>query len=115
MLIIKNGLITDPVTGTEEILDIAIEGDKISRIARKIEPNGDIKPDGGVGSDGENGLGEEIGSDGEIGSGEKIGTSGESGTESRGCTVIDASGCRVAPGLIDTHVHFRDPGFTEKE
>ena len=31
MLIIKNGLITDPVTGTEEILDIAIEGDKIER------------------------------------------------------------------------------------
>ena len=41
MLIIKNGLITDPVTGTEEILDIAIEGDKISRIARKIEPRSD--------------------------------------------------------------------------
>lgn len=28
---------------------------------------------------------------------------------------IDARGCVVAPGLIDTHVHFRDPGFTHKE
>ena len=29
--------------------------------------------------------------------------------------VIDAGGLTIAPGLIDTHVHFRDPGFTYKE
>ena len=29
--------------------------------------------------------------------------------------VIDAEGCYVMPGLIDLHVHFRDPGFTYKE
>ena len=27
---------------------------------------------------------------------------------------IDASGCYVLPGIIDTHVHFREPGMTEK-
>lgn len=29
--------------------------------------------------------------------------------------IIDAEGLIVSPGLIDTHVHFRDPGFTYKE
>ena len=29
--------------------------------------------------------------------------------------IIDAKGCIVAPGLVDVHVHFRDPGLTYKE
>ena len=29
-------------------------------------------------------------------------------------TVVDASGCFVLPGIIDDHVHFRDPGLTHK-
>ncbi|MFH1515319.1 MAG: dihydroorotase, partial [bacterium] len=28
---------------------------------------------------------------------------------------IDATGFHIFPGLIDVHVHFRDPGFTHKE
>ena len=28
--------------------------------------------------------------------------------------VIDASGCFILPGIIDDHVHFREPGLTEK-
>lgn len=28
--------------------------------------------------------------------------------------VIDASGCFVMPGVIDDHVHFREPGLTQK-
>lgn len=28
---------------------------------------------------------------------------------------LDAEGLVIAPGLIDTHTHFRDPGFTHKE
>ena len=29
--------------------------------------------------------------------------------------VLDGKGLCAAPGLIDTHAHFRDPGYTHKE
>ena len=32
-----------------------------------------------------------------------------------GCTVYDASGLTVSPGFVDGHVHFRDPGQTQKD
>ena len=32
-----------------------------------------------------------------------------------GAQVIEGEGLLIAPGLADTHVHFRDPGFTYKE
>ncbi|MEM7673670.1 MAG: dihydroorotase, partial [Verrucomicrobiota bacterium] len=35
--------------------------------------------------------------------------------EREGAEVIDASGLLVTPGLIDIHVHFREPGQTHKE
>ncbi|WP_101772940.1 dihydroorotase [Peptostreptococcus faecalis] len=35
--------------------------------------------------------------------------------EKDGYHIIDATNCIVSPGLIDIHVHFRDPGFTHKE
>ena len=40
-----------------------------------------------------------------------IGTNLEYETE----VTIDASGLIAAPGLVDMHVHLRDPGQTEKE
>lgn len=35
--------------------------------------------------------------------------------DSKGADVFDASGCVVAPGFIDMHVHLRQPGQTAKE
>ena len=49
---------------------------------------------------------------------EKMGTGlakGLSGQELEQCQIIDAEGKIVAPGLVDVHVHFREPGFTHKE
>lgn len=31
------------------------------------------------------------------------------------CETIDAKGCAVLPGLIDVHVHLREPGYEQKE
>ena len=35
--------------------------------------------------------------------------------EAKGAQIVDATGMITAPGFIDTHSHFRDPGFTYKE
>ena len=37
------------------------------------------------------------------------------GLEGEADQVVDASGLVVCPGLVDMHVHLRDPGFTYKE
>lgn len=39
----------------------------------------------------------------------------EKGLETKADRVIDADGCFVMPGLIDIHVHLRDPGQEYKE
>ena len=31
------------------------------------------------------------------------------------CRFFDAAGLTVSPGFVDGHVHFRDPGQTQKE
>ena len=70
MLLIKNAHVIDPVTNTDDILDIMIDQGMIIETGKCIE---------------------------------------------RDCEVIDAEGLIAAPGLMDAHVHFRDPGQTWKE
>ena len=72
MILIKNGRVIDPAKGTDDLMDMVIDGGKIKAIGHYPE-NGEYE------------------------------------------TVIDASGLTVGPGLIDVHVHFRDPGLTYKE
>lgn len=72
MILIKNGRLIDPKSKRDEVVDILIKENKISKIG-KIEESLDFEE------------------------------------------IIDASNHIVCPGLIDIHVHFRDPGYTYKE
>ena len=70
-LLIKNGRVIDPANNVNAVLDILVEGTKISKVARNI----------GVEAD----------------------------------TIIDAAGKIGMPGLVDMHVHLREPGREDKE
>lgn len=71
-IILKNGRLIDPASGTDGRFDVLITDDRIADIAEKIT----VKEDDGV---------------------------------------IDATGMLVLPGLIDMHVHFREPGREDVE
>ena len=47
--------------------------------------------------------------------GENLAASQEINPAAPDLQIIDARGLTAAPGLVDVHVHFRDPGFTYKE
>ena len=70
-LLIKSGLVLDPLAGTAEEKDILIEDGKIASAGRGLRA-GDAR-------------------------------------------VLDARGKLVAPGLVDMHVHLREPGFEAGE
>lgn len=71
-ILIKNGRMIDPASGTDDRKDILLEDGVISSIASEIAPSANVE-------------------------------------------VIDAAGSLVLPGLIDIHVHFREPGREDKE
>ncbi len=71
MLLLKNGRMVDPVTKTDNVQDVLIDGSQIVRVGTDL-----YAPD---------------------------------------AKVLDCTGLVVAPGLMDAHVHFRDPGYTDKE
>lgn len=88
MLLLKNGFVYDPAGDLQGKKDILIKDGRIVRIA---EPGELIKEaaDAYMDQVQENGLVD--------------------------LDVLDLEGCQVAPGLVDVHVHFREPGFTHKE
>ena len=70
-ILIKGGRVIDPANKVDATLDILIEGNKISRVAKNIQVAAE--------------------------------------------TIIDARNKIVAPGIIDMHVHLREPGREDKE
>lgn len=95
MLLLKNGYMLDPASGVEGYRDILIDkkSGKIARIAPQGTPADELARDFRKG--------------------------GETGKvrpeENEKAEEIDLNGQFVVPGLVDVHVHFRDPGFTYKE
>jgi len=71
-ILIRSGRVIDPASGTDAVLDVRLEGDRVADIAPSIDP-------------------------------------------SERDEVIDAAGMLVTPGLIDPHVHLREPGQEHKE
>ena len=89
MILIKDGRVIDPVSGLDGVRDVLICEGKILCIKEKISE------------------------------GDALNILKEKGKASDVClqeiTTINAAGKVVAPGFVDVHVHFRDPGFTDKE
>ncbi len=85
-MLLRNGYMIDPLSGTEGYRDILIKDGKIAR----------IMPQGGYAAKQQREA--------------DPGAAADASVEE-----IDLHGQIVAPGLVDVHVHFRDPGFTHKE
>lgn len=98
MLHIINGYVIDPKSRLEGYRDILIKDDKVAVIAERGTPLEKML--------------------GQVQAGRKDGvqeTVQNTEAEEMLPQTIDAVGQIVAPGLVDVHVHFRDPGFTYKE
>ncbi|PWB79985.1 MAG: dihydroorotase, partial [Candidatus Methylomirabilota bacterium] len=92
-MLIKGGRVIDPASGVDELLDLFVEDGKIARIKKHA---GGAEP-----------------TEAGRAKGSKTAKQAESAlTIDR---VFDATGLVVCPGLIDMHVHLRQPGREDKE
>ena len=90
-ILIKRGRVLDPDSGTDRVTDLLIEDGKVTRIGDDLNFPAPLRRE----------VSMAVGDEGDVSTDESM--------------TIDASGCWVMPGLVDLHVHLRDPGFTYKE
>lgn len=92
--LLKGAHVVDPAVELDGIYDVYIQGDRIAAVAPELDV-----AQLAVGADALN-----------DGSANTTNTATDNDI-----TVIDVSGKYLVPGLVDMHVHFRDPGFEYKE
>lgn len=87
-ILIKNGHLVDPSQGIDGIYDVLVSKGKIQELKPQATKGKDRRPAKNI-------------------SGRK--------TEDAGLITLDAEGLLVIAGLVDMHVHLREPGFEYKE
>jgi dihydroorotase len=89
-LLIEGGRLIDPFSGVDGVLDLLVEEGRVAAVdgglRSKLPGDTDFEP-----------------------------FSASKPQEPGGVAVIDARGLVVAPGLVDLHVHLREPGYEYKE
>ena len=92
-ILIAGGRVIDPASGVDEVVDLLIEDGRIIRIQKNGPGSGFQVPNKGKAERGKRRV--------------------EPGLQVD--RVMDAAGLVVCPGLIDMHVHLRQPGREDKE
>lgn len=113
-LLLKDGNVINPLNKTINIQDILIVDGKVAAIGRELAASLDLDLDLDLDlSRSTGGTGFQPG-----GTGFQPVVFNDEETIEDACptiSVINAKGKYVVPGLIDMHVHLREPGFEEKE
>ena len=108
-LLLRGGRVIDPANDREGLFDILIADGKIAAVERGATR---VTIRGGVSNaaDGRERIFELLRTGGTI-----EGVESRVPIEAADAATIDVTGMWVMPGLIDPHVHLRDPGFPQKE